>query len=207
MLPYFRRDAKSVTKIQKEKWATLLLRFKRSSSWSDSQRKKAKQSGKKKAGDMSTTHESQFRQNLKWVPWLQKALLFFLCRSVLSQTFASMDTLGISLFLLWDPLPLSPLKHSVFIHQLCHSPSSPLRLWSFFFPCWDLYALGGQLHSLLFAFCSAYSSGILIPSRTWKPLIRFTGMPILTHGHLTQLALLVILGQRTFMRSCRAGQF
>lgn len=154
MLPYFRRKMlKSVTKIQKEKWATLLSRFKKKLEleWF-TKRKKQNKEWEEKVGDMSTTHEGQFRQNLKWVPWLQKALLFFfLCRSVLQSDFCQHGHT-------WDftvsPLRslYSPLKHSVFIHQLCHGPSSP---WdSDLFPCWDLYALEWPTSpSLLFAFC------------------------------------------------------
>ena len=83
-------------------------------------------------------------------PDFKKPCFAFLCRSVLQSHFCQHGHT-------WDFIvsPLrslqSLLKHSVFIHQLCHGPSSPRD--SDLFPCWDLYLLEWPTSpSLLFAF-------------------------------------------------------
>lgn len=142
-------------------------------------------------------------------PDFKKPCFSFLYRSVLQSHFCQHGHT-------WDFIvsPLrslhSFLKHSVFIQQLCHDPSSPRD--SDLFPCWDLYLLEWPTSpSLLFAFWlnrfCCISSVILIPSLTWKPLIRFT-MPIPDSWSLdsTCSASYPEL-QRTFTGSRRVGQF
>lgn len=178
---------------------------KRSSSWSDSQREKSKtKSGKKKweiwARPMKASSDKISSESLDF----KKPCFFFSAGQYFSQTFASMDTLGISLFLLWDlytPL-LNTVCSSISYVTVPHHPETLIFFLAGIFMPWS-----GQLHPVYSLLSAAYSSGILIPSRTWKPLIRFT-MPIPNSWSLdsTCSASHPEL-QRTFMRSCRAGQF